>query len=134
MFKADSAALIESRVKVFANSWQASEYFRLTSGQTTLDCMREGVQQALSDVGASPELIAARVSTRPSFGEQTAIYTFGFWLQGRNNTKYEYPVEVFTFRMGRAIAAVSFSFVAAKRDEIGLSRLVAARLMQPARG
>jgi hypothetical protein len=121
-------------VKVFANSGQASEYFRLTSGQATLDCMREGVQEWLSAEGTSPELIDAKVLSGPTFGEQTAIYTFGFWLQGRNNTKYEYPVEVITFRMGRAIAALSFNFIAAKQDEIGLSRLVAARLMQSARG
>jgi hypothetical protein len=134
MFGRGSPALIESRVKVFANSGQASEYFRLTSGRPTLDCMREGVQEWLRAKRTSPELIDAKVLSRPTFGEQTAIYTFGFWLQGRNNTKYEYPVEVITFRMGRAIAALSFNFIAAKQDEVGLSRLVAARLMQSARG
>ncbi len=134
MFKTGTGGLIESRVKVFANSWQANEYFRLTSGQTTLKCVRDGVRKGLRDAGLSPELIAARFLTSPSFGEQTAIYTLGYWLQGSSGIKDEYPVDIFTFRMGRAIAAVSFSFVAAKRDEVGLSRLVASRLSQSARG
>jgi hypothetical protein len=135
MFKRRSA-LIESRVKVYANSGQASEVFRQTSGQPLLDCMREGVQEWLSDAGFSPDLIDEKVLTQPPIGEQTVIYTFGFWLQDqdRPNYRFEYPVETISFRMGRAIAALSFSYVAAKNDEVGLARVVAARLMQSARG
>ena len=127
-FKSGGGGLIASKVKIFTNAGQANEYFRVTSGQTMLDCMREGVGGALRNAGLSPKLLSAKLLTAPPFGEQTAIYTFGYSIQGSDGNRYEYPVDIVTFRMGRAIAAVSFSFVAAKRDEVGLARLVANRL------
>lgn len=133
-FKTPGGGLIESKVKIFTNAGQADEYFRLTSGQTVLDCMREGVGSALRNAGLSPKLLSAKLLTTPPFGEQTAIYIFDYSIQGTDGNRYEYPVDVVTFRMGRAIAAVSFSFVGAKRDEVGLARLVANRLSLSAHG
>jgi len=134
MFKSPRVASIDSKVKIFSNAGQADEYFRLTSGQAVLDCMRDGVEGMLRDLGLSPKRLSAKLLTAPAFGEQTMIYTFSFSIAGADGHRYEYPVDVVTFRMGRAIAACSFSFIASKSDEVGLARVVAGRLSLSARG
>jgi hypothetical protein len=128
--KSGHGASIASRIRIFRTVDEAHEYFRLTSGPRTLQCLRRGVASFLREVGITAELFSSSAATSRAFGNEAIVYRLRFWMHGLSdpNRRYEYPVEVYTFRRDRAFAATSFSFVAAKADEVGGTRIVDARL------
>jgi hypothetical protein len=109
-------------------------YFEATSNRTILRCIRDGVKGALRKAGLQPRVLYARFQKEPPIGSQTAIYVINYIITLSDGTRYEYPVDVVTFQVGRAVGAVSFSFVPSDDDsrpcscELDEARLVASRL------
>jgi len=127
--KTGTGSRIEFSVKIYANAGQASEVFRLTTGPRELRCLRDGVADGLRDVGLTPHVVAADLLHEPPVASETAIYALYYVLEHPDtDVRQPYPVEVFVFRVGRAVGAAFFTFVADKADELHQARLVAARL------
>ena len=125
---------MESGVKVFRNPAQAGAYFDATFNRTVLGCIRDGIKSALRKRGLEPELIYARFLTEPALGARTAIYVVAYAVTLSDGSKFEYPVELLTFQVGRAVAALDFSLIPSDEAsrpcscELDEARLVASRL------
>jgi hypothetical protein len=126
-------SLMVSRVKLFANAGQAALYFEAISNRTILRCIRDGIKRALRRANLRPQVMYARFQEEPPIGARTAHYVIGYVIT-TDKGSYEYPVDVLTFQMGRAIGALSFSFVPSDDGrrpcacELDEARLVASRL------
>ena len=123
-----SGSRIEFSVKIDADVAQASEVFRLTTGPRELRCIRDGVADGLRDAGLTPHVVAADVLHEPPVASETAMYALYYALEHPDtDVRQPYPVEVFVSRVGRAVGAAFFTFLA-DTDELHQARLVAARL------
>jgi hypothetical protein len=126
----------ESRVTVFANAGQAALNFEATNNRTILRCIRDGIKRSLRREGLRPRVLYARLQTEPSVGSQTAIYLVGYRITLSDGSRWEWPVEMLTFRVGRAIGALQYIGVVSPdgsrpcQCELDEARLVASRLSQ----
>jgi hypothetical protein len=129
-------SLMDSRVKLFENPAQAGAYFDATFNRTVLGCIRDGIKNALRKRGLEPEVIYARFLTNPPLGARTAIYVVAYAITLSDGSKFEYPVEVLTFQVGRGVAALSFNLVPSDDGsrpcscELDEARRVAGRLQR----
>jgi len=127
-------SLQESRVKIFANQLQASAYFEATNNETVLRCIRDGIASSFRSSGAKVKVVYARLDDQPALGEQTAIYLLGYSLRGKTGGTQGYPVEFLSFRRGRAVVSLGYSFVYSEDGsrpcdcELNDARVVSARL------
>lgn len=128
-FKAE-AAFIETSVRVFPDRAQAAGYFSEASAAGVVRCMRLGVEERFEAAGVPHGFVSTRSLTGPRWADQASIYVLTFWIEGSDGTRYEYPVDVFTFQAGRGVGAISFSFMAGKRCEYALARTVAETLLR----
>ena len=127
-------SVIESHVTLFANAEQAALFFEATSNRAILRCIREGVKGALRKAGLQPRVVYARLEKEPPVGARTAIYVIAYVITLSDGRLFEYPVDVITFQVGRAVGAVSFNLVPSDDGlrpcacELEEARLVASRL------
>lgn len=128
-FRAGNAARIDSRVHLYANAGQASLVFQATATPKALRCIGTGLLRAYRANGLNARIAAARVYPRVNLASQGAAYQVVFALRASNGKTDVLPLDVFLFQAGRATGALSFRAVIAKRDEVGLTRLVAGRLL-----
>jgi hypothetical protein len=98
---------IESRVLVFANARQAARFVRAKSNRKVFRCLRDVLRRPLENAGLKTRLVYGRFRKTPRIGSQTAISVFGYVLRLRSGRRFEYPVNVLVFRVGRAIGAVT---------------------------
>jgi hypothetical protein len=125
---------IESRVKLFANGGQAALFFEATSNQTILRCIRDGIKRTLRKAGLRPRVAYARFEEQPPVGARTAIYVVGYVLTLADGRTLDYPVDILTFQIGRAVGALSFSLVPSDDGlrpcscELDHARVVASRV------
>ena len=130
-------SFIESRVKLFANAGQAEQYFAAAYNRTFLRCIRDGVKRWLAEGGLRPRVVDARFSTGPPVGVQTAVYVVDYVITTHRGTRYDYPIDVITFRTGRAVARLSFASIPSDDGyrpcacELYEARLVESRLGRP---
>ena len=74
------------------------------------------------------------MQTEPSIGSQTAIYLVGYSIALSDGSRWEWPVEMLTFRVGRAIGALQYIGVVSPdgsrpcQCELDEARVVASRL------
>jgi hypothetical protein len=124
----------EARVKIFANELQASGYFEAVNNEAVLRCVRDGIAASFRRSGAKVKVVYARLEDEPALGEQTAIYLLGLSLRGKTGVKQGYPVELLSFRRGRAVVSLGYSFVYSEDGsrpcacELNDARVVGARL------
>jgi len=124
----------ESRVKIFANELQASGYFEATNNEVVLRCIRDGFASSFRRSGVKVKVVYARLDDQPALGEQTAIYLLGYSLRGKTGGTQGYPVELLSFRRGRAVVSLGYSFVFSEDGsrpctcELNDARVVASRL------
>jgi hypothetical protein len=108
-FAAD-ISLTLSRVQLFPNARQAAAYFRATNNRKELLCIRDFVQAAVT--GESGIRVAyARIQHTPQLGGRTAIYLMGFQLRGTSGGTENYPVEVLSVQVGRAVVNLFYAFI-----------------------
>ncbi len=125
---------IDSEVEVFANAGQAAAYFDTVYNRTALGCIRDGIKGAFRKAGLKPRVTYARLERRPALGSRTAIFLVGYILTFPNGTQKPHPVEFLTFQTGRAVGALSYSFVSPDdpsrpcQCELNQARLLASRL------
>jgi hypothetical protein len=134
LYRTDSGASTESRVRLFANAGQAAAYFEATSNRTVLRCIRNGIKGWLKKNGLQPSVLYARLETEPAIGARTAIYLVSYAITISDGTRVEYPTEYLTFQIGRAVGGVSYTRVFSPdgsrpcQCELDEARLVASRL------
>lgn len=134
IFENGGGARTESRVRLFENGGQAALYFEATNNRTILRCIRDGVKGWLGRKGWKPRLLYARLETQPPIGSQTAIYLVDYVITLSDGTRQEYPVELITFQVGRAVGALQFNFIFSPdgsrpcQCELDEARLVSSRL------
>lgn len=124
---ADQAAAVVSSVSVFATAQQAIDYFHLTATRSAFRCVQGDLKAYLARNDASPRLDYARLRTEPPVGDQTAMFLLRFSIAMGERTGY-YPLEIITFRSGRAVAVVSVSAVGSVDGALRKAMLVASRL------
>lgn len=135
-FKTGRGGQTYSEVTVFANAGQAALYFEATSNRTVLGCIRDGVKRNLNRSGFDPTVMYARLLRQPPVGAQTTHYVLAYAVKLPDGTRQEYPVDVLTFRAGRAVGALAYNFVFSPDGsrpctcELVEARLVAGRLLR----
>jgi hypothetical protein len=131
-FRAGNVARIVSSVRVYANAGQASLIFQATATPKALRCIGTGmlrdIRAAGRKAGVKARIAAVRVYPQVALASQGAAYQVVFALTSSRGKTEPLPIDVFVFQAGRAIGALSFTAVIAKRNEVGLTRLVASRL------
>ena len=127
-FRAGNAGRINSSVRVYANAGQASLTFQATATPRALRCIGTGMLRDFRAAGLKARIAAVRVYPHVALASQGAAYQVVFALTSSRGKTDALPIDVFVFQAGRAIGALSFTAVIAKRDEVGLTRLVASRL------
>lgn len=124
----------ESRVRLFANGGQAALYFEAVNNRAKLRCIRDSVKRWLSGNGWKPRLLYAELQTEPPIGAETAIYLVNYAIRLSTGKKLEYPVEVLTFQVNRAVGTLQYDFIVSPdgrkpcQCELDEARLVSSRL------
>jgi len=127
-------ARTESRVRLFANEGQAAQYFQALNNRAKLHCIQASLKRWLRGNGWKPRLLYARLERDPPIGTQTAMYLLNYAITLSDGTKLEYPLDVLTFQVHRAVGTLQYDFVFSPDGykpcpcELGEANLVASRL------
>lgn len=92
------------------------------------------MKESMRKLGWEPLVRYARLQREPPLGARTAIYLIDYVTRLSDGSRQDYPVEMLTFQIGRAVGGVSFSFVPSDDGlrpcscELNEARLVVSRL------